>query len=254
MRAEAAQGVRAGSQGFNLAFALVLSAVAAAGVASLLYEVLWVRQLSLSLGSTVYATSIMLSAFLGGLAIGSWYASRRADSLPSPLLALAKVEVAAGVIGAFAVPVLGLTGRAYVFLASELTPSTAAAMVIRLLLSLIVMLLPATLFGVAFPLAVTAASRLTLKASATSGVYAASSFGSALGAALGGLFLEPTFGLTASALVGAGINFTAAAMAFAAHRASGPQSQPQQHGRNVRDGTGKKGPRRDAQRRGHGKR
>ena len=198
---------------------LLLGAVAAAGMASLLYEVLWVRQLSLSLGSTVYATSTMLFAFLGGLALGSWISGRRADALPSPLRSLVRVELGAAVVGAIAVPVLGLTGRAYVIAASGIQAGPAVAFALRVGLSLLVMLLPATLFGLAFPLAVTAAARLERLGQASGGVYAASAFGSALGAAVGGLVLEPALGLTASALIGAGINVAAAGLAWMALRA-----------------------------------
>ena len=194
----------------RLPFNLLLLAVGAAGAASLLYEVLWVRQLGLSLGSTAFATSTMLSAFLGGLALGSWIAGRRADELSSPLRALAKVEIAAAIVGAVAVPVLGFTGRAYILLATGLNAGPSAALAMRVAFSLLVMLLPATLFGMAFPLSIAAASRLTSLEWASSGVYAASSFGSALGAALGGLVLEPALGLSASALVGAAINVAAA--------------------------------------------
>jgi spermidine synthase len=220
-RSSDAQATPASSPAFTsatAAFALLLGAVAAAGMASLLYEVLWVRQLSLSLGSTVYATSTMLFAFLGGLALGSWISGRRADSLSSPLGSLARVELGAAAVGAMAVPVLGLTGRAYVLAASGLGIGPGLAFAMRVGVSLLVMLLPATLFGLAFPLAVTAAARLERLGRASSGVYAASSFGSALGAAVGGLLLEPALGLTASALIGAGINVLAAVLVWSALR------------------------------------
>ena len=193
-------------------FSLLLASVGLAGAASLLYEVLWVRQLGLSLGSTALATSTMLSAFLGGLALGSWISGRRADRLESPVSALAKVQLAAAAVGAVAVPVLGFTGRAYVLVATGLSAGPGLSLALRVVFSLVVMLLPATLFGMAFPLSVVAATRLTRLEWASSGVYAASSFGSAFGASLGGLLLEPAFGLTVSALFGATVNVVAAAI------------------------------------------
>ena len=66
------------------AFALVIGAVFSAGVASLIYEVVWVRQLGFSLGSTAVAFSVMLSAFLGGLALGGWYMGKRSDAMDAP--------------------------------------------------------------------------------------------------------------------------------------------------------------------------
>jgi spermidine synthase len=197
-------------------FPLLLAAVGAAGVASLLYEVIWVRQLALSLGSTAVAGAIMLSAFLAGLALGSWLASRRVDAQVSPLRSLAKLEVAAAIIGAVSVPMLEYAGRAYVLVAGALGGGPGVAMVLRAMFSLVVMLLPATLFGMAFPLASAAAVRIVGPERSASFVSAFSSFGSAIGAALGGLVLEPLLGIVGSAMVAVAFNLIAAALAWIA--------------------------------------
>ncbi len=46
--------------------------VTASGAASLIYQVAWMRRLVLVFGSTTLATSTVLVAFLGGLAVGAW--------------------------------------------------------------------------------------------------------------------------------------------------------------------------------------
>jgi spermidine synthase len=207
------------SMGRGPFFALLLS-VFSAGAASLLYEVVWVRQLGHSLGSTAVATSVMLSAFLGGLALGSWYAGRIADSLESPLATLAKLEISAAVVGALSVPALSFAGRAYVYIASITSAGPLVSLVLRAAFALVVMMVPATVFGATFPLATAAAGRLTDREDAAGGVSAASCFGSAVGAAVGGLLLEPALGLTGSALVGSGLNVLAAVLAIVAARAA----------------------------------
>jgi spermidine synthase len=194
-----------------------MTAVGFAGIASLLYEVIWVRQLALSLGSTAIAGATMLSAFLAGLALGSWLTARKVDEQPSPLLSLAKLEIAAALIGALSVPMLEYAGRAYVLTASALGAGPGLALVLRAAFSLVVMLLPATLFGMAFPLASSAAARIAGPEKAASGVSAFSSFGSAIGAALGGLILEPLIGITGAAMVAVVFNLLAAAAAWWAH-------------------------------------
>ncbi len=176
-------------------FPLLLVLVFLAGAASLLYEVLWVRQLGLSLGSTAIASSVMLSAFLGGLALGSWYAGRWADRLSSPLMTLAQLEIGAAVVGALSVPALAYAGRAYVLIASATGDNSYASLVLRAAFSLVVMLVPATIFGATFPLATAAAGSMVGIEVAAGGVSAASAFGSAAGAAAAGLFLEPAIGL-----------------------------------------------------------
>jgi len=197
---------------------LLLVMVFLAGAASLLYEVLWVRQLGLSFGSTAVASSVMLSAFLGGLALGSWFAGRKADSIASPLRALAWLEVGAAVVGALSVPALAYAGRAYLLVEAATGGGAVESLLLRSVFSLLVMLVPATIFGATFPLATTAAGRMVGIDVAAGGVSAASAFGSAAGAAATGLFLEPAIGLSGSALVGAGLNVVAALIGYSVYR------------------------------------
>ncbi|MBN2404731.1 MAG: hypothetical protein JXE06_04040 [Coriobacteriia bacterium] len=215
-----AQAVRAtpavDRKALRLPFGLLLAAVFAAGSASLVYEVVWVRQLGMSLGSTAIASSVMLSAFLGGLAVGSWLSGRKADESPSPLKSLVRIEIAAAVIGAVSVPVLAAAGRAYVLVAVTTSAGSETSLVLRALFSLVAMFIPAALFGMTFPVATAAAARLVDVDKAGGGISAASSFGSAAGAAAAGLFLEPLLGLTESAYAGASLNILAALLALAA--------------------------------------
>jgi spermidine synthase len=197
-------------------FRTLIVAVFCAGVASLLYEVIWVRQLALSLGSTAVASSTMLTAFLGGLALGSWIAARRVDADADPLRRLVRLELAAAVIGALSVPALTLAGHAYVLVAGGVGAGPTLALVLRAVFALVVMLTPATLFGMAFPLASSSGARIAGPERAAGGIYAASSFGSALGAAAGGLALEPLLGITGAALVAVAFNLLAAAAAWRA--------------------------------------
>ena len=196
------------------AFALLVAAVFFAGVASLVYEVVWIRQLGLSLGSTAVAFSVMLSAFLGGLALGGWYMGERSDAIETPSKTLVRVEVAAAVLGILAIPALAFAGRLYVYVSVMFAGSPAVSLGLRSLVALVVMLIPATLFGMTFPLATVAGGRL-VGGRAAGAVSAASSFGSAVGALLCGLWFEPAFGLFTSAAIGAGFNLAAAALAFA---------------------------------------
>ena len=46
------------------------------GATSLIFQVVWTRVLLLSIGTTPTAMSVVLGAFMGGMAIGSWVAGR----------------------------------------------------------------------------------------------------------------------------------------------------------------------------------
>ena len=65
------------------------------GACSLIDEVVWVRLLKLTLGNTVYASSIVVSMFMGGLALGALIMSRFADRIKRPLRLYTLLEVCA---------------------------------------------------------------------------------------------------------------------------------------------------------------
>jgi hypothetical protein len=48
----------------------------ASGLVALVYQSLWMRQLSLVLGSTTYAVGTVLAAFMAGLGLGAWRLDR----------------------------------------------------------------------------------------------------------------------------------------------------------------------------------
>ena len=59
---------------------LFLIAYTCSGLAGLVYEVTWTRLLTLYLGHTTAAASVVVAAFLGGLAIGAAIGGRLASS------------------------------------------------------------------------------------------------------------------------------------------------------------------------------
>src|SRR2546428_13877928 len=63
------------------------------GAVSLVYQVLWMRQLGVLCGTTAQATATTLTAFFLGLAVGGWGAGRRAPRLHHPLRAYGWVEL-----------------------------------------------------------------------------------------------------------------------------------------------------------------
>ena len=69
----------AGGRGIDVVFPLAVAIFFVSGASSLVYQVIWVRMLSLFFGSDVYAAAITLSVFMGGLAFGSWLSGRLAD-------------------------------------------------------------------------------------------------------------------------------------------------------------------------------
>ena len=71
---------------------LSLVAVFAAGVTTMVFEVAWTRVLSMIIGSSVYAFTIILAAFIGGLSLGSFFSAKLAERWRRALFALALAQ------------------------------------------------------------------------------------------------------------------------------------------------------------------
>src|SRR5437868_12838410 len=81
----------------------VLFCFFASGFSGLVYQVIWVRELVLVFGATTFAVSTVLTAFMGGLALGSFYFGRRSAKIKQPLKLYALLEIRIGIYG-LAVP------------------------------------------------------------------------------------------------------------------------------------------------------
>jgi predicted membrane-bound spermidine synthase len=189
-------------------------------VASFVYEVAWIRMLSLVAGSATHSFEIMLSAFILGLALGAFWVRGRADRFRAPVRALAVTQ---WVMGTLAIATLPIYVASFEWMASLLhaLDSTDGGYrlfsVARYAFSLAVML-PATFCaGITLPLI----TRILLSAGAgeeaVGRVYGVNTLGSILGAALAGLVLMPLLGLKWLLVVGAltdvGLGFYLAAQA-----------------------------------------
>src|SRR2546428_13210769 len=76
---------------------LLFALFAVAGFTGLIYESVWAHYLKLHLGAAAFAQSFVLAAFMGGLALGAWLASRWSSRLKNLLAAYGWIEAAIGV-------------------------------------------------------------------------------------------------------------------------------------------------------------
>ncbi|MFH0899114.1 MAG: fused MFS/spermidine synthase [Pseudomonadota bacterium] len=173
------------------------------GAASLTLELVWVRQLTLVFGSTTLAVAAVLTAFMSGLAIGSWSGGRLADWLQrrqrSLLVAYA---VAEGVIAlsALAIPFcVALYPTLNAWLYQRLGAVPFLLLAARFLLSMLLLGLPTSAMGATLPII----ARVTIRSSSeiarigrkVGALYAANTAGAVGGTILAGFWLMPTMGL-----------------------------------------------------------
>jgi spermidine synthase len=195
-------------------------AVAAfSGFTSLLYEVAWSRSLVLSLGSSVQALTLILSSFILGLALGSAIASRVAVKAKNPVLPLAGIQLAVGIVAILLIPFLGSLPVRVANLVDSSGDSFHALLAGEFFLISAVLLVPAMLLGAIFPVVCRYAGGSAEAAGRTVGaVYSWNTVGSIAGTVLGSFVLAPLLGLSATIRLAATVNFALAAGLLALSR------------------------------------
>ena len=160
------------------------------GAAALVFESLWFRQAGLAFGNSVWASSLVLSSFMAGLAVGNGLVVRAAARIRRPVRVYAGLEATIAVSGSLLVWALPLLGR-------WLDPLLAAAAgtpwllnALRLALSFAVLLVPATAMGATLPILVKALSERDANFGAVLGrLYGYNTMGAVAGALATEVFL-----------------------------------------------------------------
>jgi predicted membrane-bound spermidine synthase/cytochrome c-type biogenesis protein CcmH/NrfG len=181
------------------------------GAAGLLYQVVWTRMLTQIFGNTTYAIATVLSAFMAGLAIGSYLFGKIADRGKNDFLLYGILEAGVGVYG-FAVPWLfTLAQRVYgpIFGLNETHPFLFNLVLFGL--SFVLLVFPTLLMGATLPVL----SRFYVRSFAQFGrrvgdLYATNTLGAVIGCAAAGFFFIPSLGMRATVYLAAALNLVIA--------------------------------------------
>ena len=190
------------------------------GISGLMYQVLWLRLLSVVFGVTAYAASTVLASFMCGLAVGSVLAGRLADRTRDPLRWFGLVELGIGVSALLTPWLLDAAQVLYTAIATNVPDGQGAVLTLaRFACSSAVLLVPTALMGATLPLVV----RSSLVQRGDLGpriglLYAVNAGGAITGAILAGFYLIGLIGLRRTFLVAAGLNALVAVTAFALSR------------------------------------
>ena len=185
------------------------------GFAGLIYQSLWSQYLGLFLGHSSHAQSLVLMLFMGGMAIGAWWASRRSTDWRYPLLAYAAIELLIGLLGlAFDGIFQGVTGWAYAHLLPGLDGQGATA--VRWTIATVLVLPQCILLGATFPLMSAGYLRVQPQAQGEvlAGLYFANSIGAAAGALASTYLLLPALGLPGAVMVAGALNVLVAVLIY----------------------------------------
>lgn len=168
------------------------------GFTSLVYQVIWVRQLSLAVGSTSASLSIVLSIFFLGLAGGSYLVGRFHQKIKNPLTTYAQLE---GVIGLYGFVLVYILFH-FQSLLVKFYPDGDISFLsqsFKFFLVFLLLILPTLAMGATLPLLVKAFEQKGAdKRQSVSLMYGINTLGAVAGSMASGFFLIPRFGVELS--------------------------------------------------------
>src|SRR5438270_11890105 len=189
------------------------------GIGSLIFETLWLRLSGLAFGNSVWATALILSSFMAGLALGNALAASSRIRRWRPLHFYIVLELFVAFFGCtivFGLPVLGDLLRP---LWQTLWNYQPALLGLRFVVSFLILLVPTTAMGLTLPVIIEdPLLRQTAFGRAIGFLYGSNTLGAMAGAVLGEAYLIRAFGLYGTSLAAACALCIAAAAAVSVAR------------------------------------
>jgi len=163
----------------------------ASGFVTISAQVAWTRVLTMVIGSSTYAFSIVLALFLIGLAAGAWYIGRkdRSQRLRTLLLTV-ELVTAAGLV--FSLFILNRMPELLIQLGFSLKiASWTGLLALQIFSATLLIFVPALLMGMVMPLVLVWASNQARAVSRVGRSYAVNTIGAIVGAFATGFILIP---------------------------------------------------------------
>ncbi len=198
---------------------MVLALFFGSGTTALVYEVVWAKFLAQMFGSTIYAQTVVLAVFMGGLALGNRLFGKWSDGLRQPVKAYGVLEILIGVY-AFLFPALDhITDRIFILTGTPIVEHAGWLLALKGVLSAALLLGPTILMGGTLPLLAAWLNQFSTDAGRRSArFYSVNSLGAVTGAALAGFYLVQHFGMIATIQITATANVIIGASAILLNR------------------------------------
>ena len=197
-------------QQINAPFLLAASFLVLSGIASLTYQVAWVRLLGLSMGSTSVSISTVLAAFFLGMALGSYLAERITRNRIHTFMPYVWLELLIGLSGLALLPILlNLDALMAQF------PAFGTELGLKFALAMVLLSIPTICMGATFPVMASILIRRQHDVGRRVGqLYSLNTAGAVLGAALSGFVFIPAWGLDGAIYVAFALNMVIAGLAL----------------------------------------
>ncbi|GAB1369763.1 hypothetical protein MASR1M42_23170 [Azonexus hydrophilus] len=182
----------------NRLLRMVLFATFLSAAASFAYELIWIRMLSLAVGSTLHAFELMLASFIAGIALGGLWVRRHADTHADPMRLVGWMQVLMGLAALLSLALYAnaFTWVGYLMQALARTESGYDLYILGTAAVSIAIMMPAAFFaGTTLPLFTVVLLRNGQGEGAIGRVYAWNTLGAIVGVFATIHFLIPATGL-----------------------------------------------------------
>jgi len=199
------------------------------GLSSFIYEIVWIRMLSLVLGASTNTFELMLASFILGLALGGWWVRSRVDASGDPVRFLARVQILMGLAAVATIPIYNgaFDFIAWVLYAVSRNDGGFVLFNISSTTVALLVMLPATFCaGMTLPLITYRLLHSPTGERALGMVYAVNTLGAILGVAIAVHVLLEWLGLRGALIVGAAIDVGLGVLLLIGARQPGPALRP----------------------------
>jgi len=194
---------------------LILTLFFCSGATALVYEVIWSKYLSQMFGSTIYAQTVVLAVFMGGLALGNRLFGGKSDRVRRPLKAYGVMEIIIGLYAFFFSAFYGFADSIFVSVGSNLLEQRWLLLVLKGALAVALLIVPTVLMGGTLPLIAAWLQKSSIEAGRRSArFYSVNSLGAVFGSAVAGFYLVQSLGLVASLQAAALVNLLVGGIAM----------------------------------------
>ncbi len=195
-------------------FAVTLLLFVISGATGLVDQLCFSKYLTYVVGSTAYAVSAVLAAFMTGLALGSHLGGRYTRRVQRPFFAYGLMEVVVGIAVALSPLAFGLLTPLYVALARSAPHSLALVSFFRWLMAMLLVIVPTTAMGATLPLLsrhlgpgqARDADEARLREKRIGWLYAVNTLGGAAGALGAAYLILPALGIAGTLHASAGFS------------------------------------------------
>lgn len=202
-----------------LILSIIYSIFFLSGAAALIYQVVWIRSLSLVFGGSHLAVATVLTVFMTGLAVGGYVFGKRISGSTGLLKLYGVLELGIALFALLFMLLMKLYPPVYTLLAQLFPDSPLYLSAVRIIFAALAIIGPTTLMGGTLPVLSGLVADISRSVDGRLPfLYGFNTFGAVVGAAVAGFVLLRQVTVTSTMLVAVALNIFVAVLALLLHK------------------------------------